>query len=141
MSLSMTLEEKFEALMKSYPTVTAIKEEMRDQNAYLRKQLEQSMKQKQKALESLSSSNLEDESEGAESQHMKFEAEVEPRRSPQRECCVPPSNSNDFRVDIPDFEGKLDPEKFLNWLSTVERVFDYKAVPEDKKVKLVALKL
>jgi len=137
----MTLEEKFEALMKSYQTIAAIKEEMRDQNAYVRKQLDQSMKQKQKALESLSSSNLEEESEEAESQHSKFEGEVEPKRTPQSECRVPPSNSNDFRVDILDFQGKLDPEEFLDWLSAVERVLNYKVVLEDKKFKLVVLKL
>ena len=51
------------------------------------------------------------------------------------------ANSNDFRVEIPKYEGKLDPEEFLDWLHTVERVFEYKDVPEDKKVKLVALRL
>jgi len=50
-------------------------------------------------------------------------------------------NSNDFRVDIPEYEGKLDREEFLDWLHTVERVFEYKDVPEDRKVKLVALRL
>jgi len=29
----------------------------------------------------------------------------------------------------------------LDWLQTVERVFDFKDIPEEKKVKLVALKL
>ncbi|VFQ97508.1 unnamed protein product [Cuscuta campestris] len=47
----------------------------------------------------------------------------------------------DFKVDLPTFEGKNDPDEFLEWLETVERVFDFKDVPEDKKVKLVALKL
>jgi len=47
----------------------------------------------------------------------------------------------DFRVDIPEFEGQLDPDHFIDWLQTVERVFDYKDIPDDKKVKLVALKL
>jgi len=35
----------------------------------------------------------------------------------------------------------LDPDLSLDWLRTVERVFNYKDVPEEKKVKLVALKL
>jgi len=35
----------------------------------------------------------------------------------------------------------LDLDHFLDWLQTIGRVFDYKEVPEDKKVKLVALKL
>ena len=50
-------------------------------------------------------------------------------------------NTNDFRVKIPKFEGKLDLEEFLDWMLTVERVFEYKDVPEDKKVKSVALGL
>ena len=51
------------------------------------------------------------------------------------------ANSNDFRVEIPEYEGKLDPEDFLDWLHTVERVCEYKDVSEEKKVKLVALRL
>ncbi|VFQ98684.1 unnamed protein product [Cuscuta campestris] len=37
--------------------------------------------------------------------------------------------ANDFKVDIPTFEGKNDPDDFLEWLETVERVFDFKDVP------------
>jgi len=44
-------------------------------------------------------------------------------------------------VDIPEFEGKLDLHELLDWLQTVERMFDYKDIPNEKKVKLVALKL
>ena len=57
------------------------------------------------------------------------------RDRPRREAHL------DFRVDIPEFEGQLDPDQFIDWLQTVERVFEYKDVPDDKKVKLVALKL
>jgi len=42
------------------------------------------------------------------------------------------ANTNDVKVEIPEFNGKL---------GTVEHVFEYKDVPEDKKVKLVALRL
>jgi len=35
----------------------------------------------------------------------------------------------------------LDPDEFLECMHTVERVFEYKDVPDDKKVKLVALRL
>ena len=44
-------------------------------------------------------------------------------------------------MDIPEFEGQLDPHHFLDWLQIVERVFEYKDISDDKKVKLVALKL
>jgi len=54
----------------------------------------------------------------------------------------PRGGSNlDSKVDMPKFEGQLGPDLFLDWLWTVERVFDYKDIPEDKRVKLVAWKL
>jgi len=31
--------------------------------------------------------------------------------------------------------------EFLEWVQTVERIFEYKEIPKDKTVKLVALKL
>jgi len=151
----MSLEEKYDALLKSYQTVTIENrdlhqkvaeferkaDETEGQMEYLRKQLGKSMKQKIRNLESPSGSNPnpEDLSE-AESQHSVNEEE-EPRTPVRARRPTFNVNSNDFRVDIPEFEGKLDPEEFLDWLSTVERVFDYKDVPDDEKVKLVALKL
>ena len=46
----------------------------------------------------------------------------------------------DVRVDIPEFEGRMQPDKFLDWLHSVERIFDFKELPEERNVKLVALK-
>ena len=101
----MSLEEKFEALMKSCQTVISINnelkhnnEEMMSQNAYLRKQLDKSMKQKQRAIESPTGSRLEDLSE-AESQHSIYEEE--PRTSARARRPIINIDSNDFRVDIP----------------------------------------
>ena len=51
------------------------------------------------------------------------------------------ANSNDFRDEIPEFEGKLDPDEFLEWTHTIKRVFELKDILDDKKVKLVALSL
>jgi len=31
-----------------------------------------------------------------------------------------PQNSNDFKVKILEFEGKLDRDEFMEWLHTVE---------------------
>jgi len=50
------------------------------------------------------------------------------------------ANSNDVRVEIPELEGKLDLQEFLDWMHIVECVFEYKDVPKDNKVKLVALR-
>ncbi|VFQ86099.1 unnamed protein product, partial [Cuscuta campestris] len=49
-------------------------------------------------------------------------------------------SSSDFKVEIPTFDGKDDPDDFIEWLETIEHVFDYTEVLDDKKVKLVALK-
>ncbi|VFQ89808.1 unnamed protein product [Cuscuta campestris] len=50
------------------------------------------------------------------------------------------NDGSDFKVDVPTFEGKNDLDEFLEWLETVERVFDFKEVSDEKKVKIVALK-
>ena len=111
----MSLEDKFETLIKSY----------------------QSLSLSKKALESPTESDQGHKSE-AESHALESTSDEEPPRSPRSEKRLT-SNSNDFRVNIPKFEGKLDSEEFLNWLNIVERIFEYKVVPEDKKVKLIAL--
>ncbi|GJW81970.1 putative CCCH-type zinc finger family protein [Tanacetum coccineum] len=46
-----------------------------------------------------------------------------------------------MRVDILVFEGRIQPDEFIDWFHTVERVFDYQEVHEDLKVKIVAIKL
>ncbi|KAK0598709.1 hypothetical protein LWI29_037260 [Acer saccharum] len=45
------------------------------------------------------------------------------------------------KVKIPEFEGKMQPDEFIEWLNTVDRIFEYQEVPEHRKVKLVAIKL
>jgi len=65
--------------------------------------------------------------------------EEHPRRS--RKEWRPPNNSSDFRVEILVIWSKADPDEFLGWLNTVERIFEYKEILKDKKVKLVALRL
>lgn len=35
---------------------------------------------------------------------------------------------NDIKVYIPYFEGKLQPNEFVDWLQNVEHVFEYKEV-------------
>src|SRR4029079_11740941 len=31
-----------------------------------------------------------------------------------------------FKVELPEFEGRLDPDEYLEWVQTIERIFDYK---------------
>nr|XP_011470547.1 PREDICTED: uncharacterized protein LOC105353251 [Fragaria vesca subsp. vesca] len=35
----------------------------------------------------------------------------------------------------------MQPDEFVDWLSTVEQIFDYKHIPDERKVKMVAIKL
>uniref|UniRef100_A0A251TRQ2 RNA-directed DNA polymerase n=1 Tax=Helianthus annuus TaxID=4232 RepID=A0A251TRQ2_HELAN len=46
-----------------------------------------------------------------------------------------------IKVEIPEFDGRAQPDEFIDWLSTVERVFDLKDISDKFKVKLVAIKL
>ncbi|GKB76794.1 hypothetical protein Tco_0943689, partial [Tanacetum coccineum] len=47
-----------------------------------------------------------------------------------------------LRVNIPDFAGDtLSPEGFIDWLVAVEEVCEFKEVPENKRVSLIATKL
>jgi len=47
----------------------------------------------------------------------------------------------DFKVDLPEFFGTLQAEGFVDSLNELERIFEYKEVPDRDKVKLVAMKL
>ena len=63
---------------------------------------------------------------------------VPPRGRPFVERNEPRLDYN-FKVEIPEFRGSLKPEDFVDWLNTVERVFDYYEVMDEKKVKLIAI--
>jgi len=140
----MSLEERFEALMKNCEFLKTQNEEKEAQNQYLRKQLESSLKERRKAMRSSSSSrrsgSVRRGKEKEDEPYLGSSTEDESPRFPRRES-RPPNNFNDFKVAIPEFEGRLDPDDFLEWIQTVERVFEYKEVPDEQKVKVIALKL
>ena len=46
-----------------------------------------------------------------------------------------------MRTEIPEFHGSLQPEEFLDWLATVEEILDFKGVPKNKWVPLIATRL
>jgi len=73
------------------------------------------------------------------SHHLDSSSEDEPLRMASPEPRME-ANTNYFKVEIPEYEGNLDPEEFLDWLHTVERDLECKDIPEDKKMKLVALR-
>ena len=45
-----------------------------------------------------------------------------------------------FKFNIPEFNGGLQLEEFLDWIATVEEVLNFKGVPKDRRVFLVATK-
>ena len=68
------------------------------------------MKQKKKAVRSTTGSVHEEESDEG-SNPLESSSEKGPQRRPRRDR-ISLSNSNDFRVKIPKFEGKFDPNDF-----------------------------
>ncbi|XP_010695087.1 uncharacterized protein LOC104907794 [Beta vulgaris subsp. vulgaris] len=53
----------------------------------------------------------------------------------------PRDDDRGLRLDLPDFDGAMKPEKFLEWLQRMERVFDYKDYDDAKRFKIAILKL
>ncbi|KAL4573498.1 hypothetical protein LXL04_020306 [Taraxacum kok-saghyz] len=55
---------------------------------------------------------------------------------------IPPARNSHwesaFRMEIPEFHGNINADEFLDWLVAVEEVLDFKAVPRDRRVSLVA---
>ena len=39
------------------------------------------------------------------------------------------SNFEDIKVEVPEFERRLNPDEFSELLQTIERIFDYKEIP------------
>jgi hypothetical protein len=42
-----------------------------------------------------------------------------------------------FEPNIPEFHRKFQPEEFLDWVLTVEEVFEFNGVPDERRVSLV----
>jgi len=132
MSSSTFLEEKFEQLIK-------LNAEKDAQLEYLRKQLDQARRNNRREIRSSHSSDS--QSVGGESEGNPFATSDEDLKRRPRRARRGKQLALDLKVEIPGFEGQLNSDEFIEWMNTVERVFEYKDVLDDKKVKLVALKL
>ena len=137
-STSMTLEERFEALMKQTEFLVSKSredsqrnQEIQAQNEYLQKQLGAFLKQKQQANEEPLQSDSKWQ-EQVSSHTLDSSSEDEPLRM-TRQDSQNQASANDFKVEIPEFEGKLDLEDFLDWLHTVERVLSTRTSQKTRK--------
>lgn len=63
-----------------------------------------------------------------------------PRQVPSPPRGEPKWESNS-KIELPEFYGSLNHEEFMDWLNQVERIFDFREVPNSKKVKLISIKL
>jgi len=116
MCSSLTLEERFEQLMKVNPKEDA-------QLDYLRRQLDQARRSNRKELQSSRStsvSHLADED--FEGKPFGTSEEEEVREHKRHRGGKQPTM--DFKVEIPEFEGQFNSEDFLDWMNAVERVFE-----------------
>lgn len=43
-----------------------------------------------------------------------------------------------FKLKLPEFTGDLQPEEFLDWINTIEELLEFKEVPDQRRVSLVA---
>jgi len=98
------------------------------------------MKQKQKLHEDSERIGMNYRSEEEASNALSFSEDDVPFER-TRSVARPTFKSNDFKVEILEFEAKLDPDEFLEWLQTVEWIFENKDIPEDRRLELVALRL
>ncbi|VFQ73716.1 unnamed protein product [Cuscuta campestris] len=86
--------------------------------------------------------DLEDHEESDQGSRSSFENPY--HREPRgRDFCVRDDYRGGlgFEVEIPSFSRTLQADDFIDWLNEVDRIFEYKDVPDRDKVKLVAIKL
>lgn len=51
------------------------------------------------------------------------------------------SDDRGLKIEVPEFDGTIDPEVYLEWERSLERFFEYKDTPEERKHKVAILKL
>lgn len=46
-----------------------------------------------------------------------------------------------MKVDVPDFDGRLNPTTFADWLSAIEEYFDWYDMSDERRVRFAKMKL
>ena len=63
------------------------------------------------------------------------------QRRPRRETqTTDPIRNVGVKIEIPNFDGRAQVDEFIDQLSTVECIFELKDIPDNLKVKIMALK-
>ena len=44
-------------------------------------------------------------------------------------------------IDIPDFDGRIDPQVYSNWLATLEKYFDWYEMYDGRRVQFAIMKV
>ena len=114
----MSVDERLEVLSKKMQEMSVSNQELKAQNEYLRKQLGNKMKQEQKVQEpSIRIGTNYGHEQKASNALSDSEEDVRFQRTQRRTRST--FNSNEFKVEIPELEEKLDPDEFIEWLQTV----------------------
>ncbi|WRX11629.1 Retrotransposon gag domain - like 10 [Theobroma cacao] len=104
----------------------------------LRQQIQELQEQLARRNAQINNSNSSDEENDTNPFHQNLSSDEE---VPIRRLRTAVARDLGIKVDILEFEGRLHPDDFLDWLYTVERVFELKDIFDEKRVKLVAIKL
>jgi len=75
------------------------------------------------------------------SAHSSSSHEDEPPRRERRPPRAPLDDLRDLKFEPPEFEGNLNPDAFLEWVQTIERIFEIKEYSDEKSFKVAILKL
>ncbi|CAA7052810.1 unnamed protein product [Microthlaspi erraticum] len=81
-----------------------------------------------------------DEEEEEEVEHNPFARRVRDDISDRAQERVDRRWESGFKLDLPEYHGSLKGEELLDWIVALNEVLEFKEVPEDRRVSLVATK-
>lgn len=50
-----------------------------------------------------------------------------------------PGDDLNLKIEVPDYHGSLCGNDFDEWIKTIKRIFEYRVIPDDRKVKIKAM--
>nr|TKS08043.1 hypothetical protein D5086_0000106930 [Populus alba] len=110
----------------------------RDEIARLQQQVETLTQQLAASMAQHQDPNLQDVEEESEEDENPFAHQPVQRRPAHDESR---RWETSLKVDIPEFHGGLQADEYLDWINTGDEVLEFKQVPDDRRVALVATRL